>query len=407
MSSPMCCVLTSIPTSPKSKKSKTAEAGETSSNTAVIQSSIKPHSIKKKPIPVQITNNESEVEEQTQTLPLTYVLHLLVKESNLKQEFNDQYKLDVDQDSDQLSTDTLEICKMNKRDSKGTIYSRDNHLQHCLPVKKLTFGDILPSKDSASSSVQLSAPVSPLLQSDLTTQVIKSLPDKCKVMQNDLMDPYLAEYYVNLPPLCLGTLVSWKGVTVQFTTRFSGWGEHNLNMELQPALDALNFMHSGRYINMSRVDPHLLSAMETSANGSCFQVKKSGKICIGLASGFVLRANTKFPCNKGLKVKEISIIMHTLEYEQFSAVICMLMHKDQVIAQISDNTISFTIKATKYENEWSCNIPPNMFNKVTSPVMPKKSGLLSKFSSRFQKAVHNSQSLTDGKPMSSGHIMRI
>ncbi|TFK34150.1 hypothetical protein BDQ12DRAFT_669703 [Crucibulum laeve] len=129
--------------------------------------------------------------------------------------------------------------------------------------------------------------------------------------------------------------------------------------------------------------------METSANGSCFQVNQSGKFCIRLVSGFVLRANTKFPRNKGLKVKEISIIMHTLKYEQFSAVICMLIHKDQVIAQISDNAISFTTKATKYENEQSCNIPPNMFNKVTSPMMPKKARLQSKFSSRFQKAVCN------------------
>ncbi|TFK32735.1 hypothetical protein BDQ12DRAFT_670847 [Crucibulum laeve] len=186
---------------PKSKKSKTAEAGETSSNTAVIQSSIKPHSIKKKPIPVQITNNESEVEEQTQTLPLTYVLHLLVKESNLKQEFNDQYKLDVDQDS-------------------------------------------------------------------------------------------------------LGTLISWNGTTVQSTTRFSGWGEHNLNMELQPTLDMLNFTHSGRLTNL-----------------------------VKFASDWHL----------GLFLEPIQNFLMTRAR--------------------------------------------SMFNKITSPMMPKKAVLLSKFSSRFQKAV--------------------
>ncbi|KAJ7679934.1 hypothetical protein B0H17DRAFT_1138840 [Mycena rosella] len=141
-----------------------------------------------------------------------------------------------------------------------------------------------------------------------TTSVlkVKSLPAECEVTNVDLQDPALAEagVYDSLPPLHKVVATPWTSAQGPGNILLSTWDQYN---------KVLNVDSAWSFINLSR--RYVLSTK--GATAVCLSLMMAVKSSVSTPS-------TVIDSQKGLKLKFLTAIAHSQEFEQMIAVLGMI-----------------------------------------------------------------------------------
>ena len=123
-------------------------------------------------------------------------------------------------------------------------------------------------------------------------------------------------------------------------------------------LDALQFAHSGRYINPSRATPLMVNARGVSADGRNLRlyVGKSHAICVTSICSTDSYL-TRVPPN-GLPQKQLRGVVHSQEWERLVAFFCMVFFQAELRAQLYKDALAFTTKSG--DRNFHGRAPPSM-----------------------------------------------
>ncbi|KAJ7657942.1 hypothetical protein B0H17DRAFT_1145801 [Mycena rosella] len=199
---------------------------------------------------------------------------------------------------------------------------------------------------------------------------VKSLPAECEVTNVDLQDPALAEagVYDLLPPLHKVVATSWSSAQGPGNILLSTWDQYNKVLNVDSTWSFINFVQKGVYVNLSRIDPRKLEGIAQKYSTDKARNVGTAAVCLSLMMAVkfsVSTPSTVMDSQKGLKLKFLTAIAHSQEFEQMIAVLGMVFHQCNLHFQISADAITFGTK-TMPANVGSSKMVSKLTNGVKS-----------------------------------------
>ncbi|KAJ7781825.1 hypothetical protein DFH07DRAFT_764841 [Mycena maculata] len=161
-----------------------------------------------------------------------------------------------------------------------------------------------------------------------TEDILKKLPKKCQVTNEDVQDPLVKELYTTLPPLLRCVFLSWSPDTGLGNMMYSSWGDMAPeNTSMYPVLIPGSYKRSSK---------------STERNSS------TTAVCVTLAMAIqssVTEISSVVKSKKAVKHKFITAIPHGQEIEHPAGVVGMIFHRSELKTQIRADTITFGTKS--------------------------------------------------------------
>ncbi|KDR65075.1 hypothetical protein GALMADRAFT_162489 [Galerina marginata CBS 339.88] len=204
------------------------------------------------------------------------------------------------------------------------------------------------------------------------------LPELCGVCIPSIQDPMLAQEYSRLPNLRFCELVSWASARGPGRFSFSSWRDQSPNMSLELCRAVLNFAHFGRFINPSRADPRITTALGVSVDGLRSNLMIDAEPAVLISTIFCTESHLLAPATMGLRRKFISGIAHTQEWERQMSFIGMAFGHRSLHAQLLSDAMSYT---TKVDYAWHGQHP--VVGVATSDIALRVSDQVPIYDARF------------------------
>ncbi|KAJ7614582.1 hypothetical protein B0H17DRAFT_1152972 [Mycena rosella] len=185
------------------------------------------------------------------------------------------------------------------------------------------------------------------------SQSPRSPPTECEVTDKALQDATLAEtgIYEGLPPLRKVVATSWSSAQGPGNILLSTWDQYNKVLNIDSAWSFINFTHKGVYVNLSRIDPRKLEGIAQiySTDKARYILSTKGGTALCLSLMMAVKSSLSAPSTvtdsqKGLKLKFLTAIAHSQEFERMIAVLVMVFHQRNLHLQMSADAITFGTK---------------------------------------------------------------